>query len=426
LDHIDLILESLGKPYVHCWGGNGRTGTVIGCWLVRHGRTPDQALKEMEHGRAGRGFTRHAPENDRQRRFIIDWPSMDPALSKRRESHAQSTADSAAANARALKQPKNWFEKLTGVIESSPEAVRQHIRIEGDVMHSAANGQRFHPGKLEVPTLAELRKRVHALGTGSGSIRYGQQVADAQSLHVDPANANALFQVASQFNLLEMVSPDVTPEQGIGRYENDRTQGPACAVACGAGTIFRNYFGAVDGGIGQTADRQIDCLSEIAKALGNGNGTLWQMRNGYALPSPDGLHRVNEQLSTASDAELDELHGLLRIGLHWQTQVTIDGGQNRVSQAYCSAMPLSYSGLPAKQWEPFARLILEAAYEATLCSAILNAHESDCNRLFLTSLGGGAFGNPHQWITDAIERALDLHRNQDLDVYLVSYGRPIS
>jgi len=41
-----------------------------------------------------------------------------------------------------------------------------------------------------------------------------------------------------------------------------------CAVAAGAGTIFRNYFVPVDGLTGQREDRQIDCLREIGVALG--------------------------------------------------------------------------------------------------------------------------------------------------------------
>jgi len=37
LDDIDGAIDG-GRPvYVHCWGGRGRTGTVVGCWLVRHG-----------------------------------------------------------------------------------------------------------------------------------------------------------------------------------------------------------------------------------------------------------------------------------------------------------------------------------------------------------------------------------------------------
>jgi hypothetical protein len=42
--------------------------------------------------------------------------------------------------------------------------------------------------------------------------------------------------------------------------------------------------------------------------------------------------------------------------------------------------------------------------------------------VFLTLLGGGAFGNRTNWITDSIERALKLYEDWDLDVAMVSYG----
>ena len=80
LDKIDQVLTDNGKPYVHCWGGNGRTGTVIGCWLIRHGRTPEQALEEMADGREGRHCRHAAPENLWQRAFVMDWTQHDPAL----------------------------------------------------------------------------------------------------------------------------------------------------------------------------------------------------------------------------------------------------------------------------------------------------------------------------------------------------------
>jgi hypothetical protein len=47
LDTIDAALAAGERPYVHCWGGVGRTGTVIGCFLVRHGLTGEQALSEV-------------------------------------------------------------------------------------------------------------------------------------------------------------------------------------------------------------------------------------------------------------------------------------------------------------------------------------------------------------------------------------------
>ena len=119
-------------------------------------------------------------------------------------------------------------------------------------MTSQANGRRMRPGRFELPSLAELRKRREPYWTGQG-LRFDQIVADVQSLTAQPGSAGAVFQVASQFNMLEMVSPDVTPERGVDGYEHDHTQGPACAIACGAGTIYRNYFVPVDGGMGQTS-----------------------------------------------------------------------------------------------------------------------------------------------------------------------------
>ena len=92
------------------------------------------------------------------------------------------------------------------------------------------------------------------------------------------------------------------------------------------------------------------------------------------------------------------------------------------SQAYCSALPVEYCSHPEGLWESFARLILEASYEATICAAILNSRRTGNNRVFLTFLGGGAFGNPDSWITAAIERSLRLYRGFDLNVGLVSYA----
>jgi hypothetical protein len=248
-------------------------------------------------------------------------------------------------------------------------------------------------------------------------------VSDVQELHIDPNNEGALFQVASQFNLLEMVSPEVTPEHGIDRYEYDRTQGPACAVAAGAGTIFRNYFVNVDGHVGQTADKQIDCLLDLGKVLGNTDNRLWNMKNGYALVSDFGLQEITDRLNQEDESGIDALRSLLRIGIQWNTEVTIAEAGHTVSQAYCAALPVAYSHIPAELWSEFARLVLDASYEATFCAAILNSRQTGNNKLFLTLLGGGVFGNRTEWIINAIRRSLMLYENYELEVNIVSYGR---
>ena len=66
-----------GQPvYLHCWGGIGRTGTVVGCLMVESGLTGDEALAliaskwtvmDKRHSRP------RSPETLEQARFIRDW-----------------------------------------------------------------------------------------------------------------------------------------------------------------------------------------------------------------------------------------------------------------------------------------------------------------------------------------------------------------
>ena len=230
--------------------------------------------------------------------------------------------------------------------------------------------------------LAQLRHRASSVCHDKGSISVREVVADVGSLHRDKTNVGSMFQVASQFNLLEMVSPDTTPESGVGIYEQDFTQGPACAIAAGAGTIFRNYFAVVSGRKGQTRDNQIDCLADIGSLLGNSDERLWKMQNGYVLPSQSGLLEIAERLNESNEKEIDRVRQALRIGVQWNTQVTLDGATHLVSQAYCSALPVAYSQHSANLWAPFATVILEAAYEATVCAAIENSSKTGNNTLF--------------------------------------------
>jgi hypothetical protein len=232
-------------------------------------------------------------------------------------------------------------------------------------------------------------------------------------MHQSLENIGALFQVASQFNLLEMVSPTVTPEHGVTGYQYDRTQGPACAIAAGAATIYRNYFAPTGGSNGQTAERQFDGLSELGEALGGALKqpvkALWHMQNGYALCTRAGLEAIAGHLSALRPDEFDILRGKLCIGIHRDVEVTDAAGENHplVSQAFCSALPVAYTRVPPPHWEAFASLVLEAAYEATMSAAVLNAQRGVSNAVLLTQLGGGAFGNRDEWIYGAIRRALE-------------------
>ena len=57
----------------------------------------------------------------------------------------------------------------------------------------------------------------------TGRLKVSVITGDVRKMHRSPEYAGALFQVASQFNLLEMVSPTITPEDGVTRYQHDKT-----------------------------------------------------------------------------------------------------------------------------------------------------------------------------------------------------------
>jgi hypothetical protein len=70
LDTVDAAMRD-GCVYVHCWGGRGRTGTVVGCWLARHGADGLARLAVLTaHDREW--FPR-VPETSEQRKFVRTW-----------------------------------------------------------------------------------------------------------------------------------------------------------------------------------------------------------------------------------------------------------------------------------------------------------------------------------------------------------------
>jgi hypothetical protein len=320
-----------------------------------------------------------------------------------------------------------WFEQLTGFRETSRDQVLAQLCEDGPFLESTANGRRMRRGDFAVVGLDALRQARDQAGPISGapqgtSVR--EVVGNVRDLHADPASAGALFQVASQFNMLEMTGPGITPDDGIDRYELDHTQGPACAIACGAATIHRNYlvpFGSgPDVQRGQTAGRQLDGFADLAAAL----NLAVDMRNGYAFVPPDELDRVAAHLDGLAGPQRDNLTGLLKVGIQSQAEVTWKDAGHTVTQVFCSALPLAYAGGHRRQWEPLARLVLDAAYEGTLAAAVPAAARSGNRTVYLTLLGAGVFGNPVEWAVDALRRAVRLHQHCGLDVRVVSHGRP--
>ena len=76
LDTLDESLQAGHKIYLHCWGGIGRTGTTVGCYLVRRGRTGEEALNQLAEWWKKVPKSHHhprSPETQGQVEFIRNW-----------------------------------------------------------------------------------------------------------------------------------------------------------------------------------------------------------------------------------------------------------------------------------------------------------------------------------------------------------------
>jgi hypothetical protein len=74
LDMLDAALAAGYAVYLHCYAGIGRTGTVVGCFLVRHGWSGRGALDEIVALRRGLDPDgRPSPITSAQRAMVLNW-----------------------------------------------------------------------------------------------------------------------------------------------------------------------------------------------------------------------------------------------------------------------------------------------------------------------------------------------------------------
>ena len=343
---------------------------------------------------------------------------------------------------------KDYLSSLASYISSSSSntkvEVQKHTLICSDDTNAPPRFKEQYIGMFDRPKLAQLEACINSKEykdafeklKGVGLTFKHIATPDVALLHCDPDNEGAIFQVASQFNCLEMQSAYARPNQGVTIYSGDHTQGPACAMACPAALVYRNYFVEhTKNGVnykGQCA-HQIDNLEDIGELLENDSKNLWTMTNGYVIvDNRENLGYISNQILTVVGRY--RIIQALRVGVHWSTSVVDYPNiaknekplEHRVCQVYASALPVSRIYNPSitniDLWEPFATCILEGSYKATLCIAALIAIKAQTRiKCYLTLIGGGAFGNKSDWIIKAIEKALEKYKDYPIDVMLVHH-----
>ncbi len=75
LDSIKKYIETGAIVYLHCWGGVGRTGVIVGCWLAEHGYPGEAAISRLRDlwKECPKSNGRKAPEMKIQEEYIINW-----------------------------------------------------------------------------------------------------------------------------------------------------------------------------------------------------------------------------------------------------------------------------------------------------------------------------------------------------------------
>jgi hypothetical protein len=318
---------------------------------------------------------------------------------------------------------KDWFEdyfgfkelmKIDEYLPKIKESLSYNFIKYGDYLkniHFIINDTKFDVGDFGILSFSELKKLQKILDPKSDSdgLTYEFINGDISQLINDVSDSeNAVFQAASQFNLLEMTGPSITPKHGISIYKTDNTQGPRVALSSPAGTFFRNYLQPeITKGVQiNTLKGVLDslCFEKIEDKLNMNNGQ-YVYENGYIyLDLTDTDYESNY---------LDEVFkNNLKVGIHLNTPL-LSNYNKKVTQVYCSALPFLY-------WDPkykdeknlkknilFARKLLIYAYKCTLQVAVNKISDKHPrSTVYLTAVGGGAFGNDISWIREALIVAL--------------------
>jgi hypothetical protein len=243
-----------------------------------------------------------------------------------------------------------------------------------------------------------------------------RKYVDIGALQANPANRNAVFQVASNFSCLEPVSMTDYPESGITKYTSDHTQGPFAAISAAPGLLYRMYFIFYNPHTNpllwrQTTHHQINLLE----------ATNIPTRNGYVMFDKTYLNQANtiayEEIKIGYHADIQVTYGYLNDLNH---HTVVDDPAQIINQVFTAAVDFGATNYCWKNNHTaleIAEQILDAAYEGTILSAVAHGKK----KVFLTLIGGGVFQNKLSAIASALEKVQTIIYEYGLNVTLIIY-----
>jgi hypothetical protein len=323
---------------------------------------------------------------------------------------------------------KSWFENLFGFRESVSSVEENFIVTHRDghaFLTSKVNNRTWNAGAFSVRNISSFAVPSPSAHPGVLHVICGRP-GDLTLVNVLTAQSfgffdGSTFQAASNFNCLEFTSDMQTASDGVTNYVFDYTQGPYCALAAGPAIVYRNYFVPhSDGVVGQLIQEV-----ELLKRSPIGQFVV----HGYPILNANRL----EQIKDANWDDLDQFS----IGLHEHCEVTTTQVGHQVTitgvpegrivhHVYAAALNFMGTVILNPTSERIGRQMLKAEYRATVLAAAEMAKKypgrKGSNKLVLTQVGTGVFGNPREWVIEAIDTSADLILESGLQVYVVCFS----
>ena len=336
--------------------------------------------------------------------------------------------------------PDDWVYTMFGVKEldenDRQESFANLIRdifdkkkvvydVKSGIMR-CANGKKYMAGLFYAPSLKEILDQLQKekVPMGRSTIVHITNKDASFYIHNDLGDCE-MMQAASQCNGLEMINPNVTPNKGIGVYRNDRTQGPAVAMAAAAGTFIRNYW-------------------LTRKLMGQFN-SLYDYElshiNGYLLwgTSPNDAYSQLANENHEFDIRVPYMLYTQSVGYHskkYLADFQYHEDMKIIHQAYTSSAPVNYYRNGGDNSTQYGNVfyLLVAEYRSLIAMSLLlwsidsklGLNKNENPTVDINLIGTGVFKNPVRLVTAAIRTAMLMFKQYRVDYRIHAFPNTLS